>query len=165
MKPLSLLVLRHAKAVRDGHSGDDRERPLTERGRRDAPTMGKVLRKLGFFPDIILCSPAVRTRQTVAPLVDKLGEKPPVQFEESIYEATAETLVELIANQTDVNCILVIGHNPGLEDLIALLSGGRTRLPTCGLAKLEFDISKWSEIHDAAGRIACLLTPSIIDDL
>lgn len=142
------------------------DRPLNDRGRKEAPIVGKAMRKLGYIPDRILCSPSVRTRQTLERLLEKLGADPPVEFRSSLYLASAGTMVEQIAGQADGDSVLLVGHNPGLEDLAGRLSGGgRLRLPTSALAVFEFDVDDWRDVAQVSGDLVCLFTAKALDAL
>lgn len=160
----TLLLLRHAKAEASSPDGQDRHRALAERGRKDAGRIGKAIRKLGAAPDVILCSPSTRTRSTVERLLEKLEQAPPTLFEPSIYEASDEDLLKLLRAQS-ADRVLIVGHNPGLERLAARLlssSPEAVRLPTCGFARLDFEIDDWRRVADAPGRLEWVLNPEIL---
>lgn len=165
----SLLILRHAKAEADSYDGRDITRSLASRGKEDAARAGKVLRKLELVPDLIVTSPAVRTVETVTELLGKLHHQPPVVEEPGIYEATAEALLGIIKKQNEGDRILLVGHNPGLEELIVRLvatSGGmQSWLPTCGMARIDFEVSSWSDIAAGAGSLIWLTNPEMLREL
>lgn len=119
---LRLMLIRHAKAGPHGAPGDDRARPLTGRGVRDAEKLGQRLAAADLRPDRVLCSPARRTSQTADGL-NGAGRPPLSVIQESrIYDASAGTLLELIGATSDDVCFLaLVGHNPGLADLAARL--------------------------------------------
>ncbi|MCX4240568.1 SixA phosphatase family protein [Paraliomyxa miuraensis] len=145
-----LIVLRHAKSDWDTKAQGDHARPLNERGRRDAPRMGKRLRELGWVPQVVVSSDAVRTRETWARIEDALGGEPTVTFTSAFYlagiEAIRAALSELPGN---VETAMVIGHNDGWENALYELSGVRVRLTTCNAALLHTTAEHWS---DAAAR-------------
>lgn len=164
----TLLVLRHAKAEADSSDGHDLHRALALRGRKDAELAGKTLRKLGLVPDRILSSPSTRTRETVEIVVAKLKESPPVVYEDSIYDASVGALVHVLRAQEDSDCLLLVGHNPGLEQLLErLVSGGRATvsLPTCGMARVDFPVDNWNQIVEQPGELVWLLTPDVLKSL
>jgi len=143
-----LLLLRHAKALRDTPGLPDRDRPLAPRGRRDAAAVRHAMRALGLVPDLILVSPAVRTRQTLAAL-EPWDDTPLVEFLDPLYLADAAALQAVLADVTEtVRSVLLIGHNPGLHELARRLAGPTQsdaarrladRYPTSAL--VEFAIS------------------------
>jgi phosphohistidine phosphatase len=164
-----LIVLRHAKAENMAPDGTDIHRPLSERGHRDAMITGKSLRKMEILPDLVLCSPATRTRQTTEGLLQKLKCHPPVQFVESIYEASVSQLIDLLAQQQEPETILLVGHNPGVEELVSQLiapsAPPHLRLPTAGIARIDFAINQWSELPSATGELVWLASPDLLRPL
>ncbi|GIH90884.1 histidine phosphatase family protein [Planobispora siamensis] len=150
----TLIVLRHAKAVHTPGLSDP-ERPLTERGERDARKVGEALATLGLRPDLVLCSPSVRTRQT-AELVLPGG---PIEFERDIYEAYADELLELV-RRTDpqVRTLLLVGHNPGVHELVLGLTSrdGDTGFPPGAFAVIETD-DEWAGLD--SGRAVTRWNP------
>lgn len=164
-----LLLLRHAKAERSQPGGRDHDRVLTERGRADARKLGGYLARHAFVPDRALVSTSVRTRETWALLAAAFDKTPPVSFEDGIYDATPQSIVqEIKSTGSDIGTLLVIGHNPGLQELAAMLvaSGdidARERLgedfPTAALAAISFAVQDWSGVHPHGGRLEHFLTP------
>ncbi len=156
----TLLLLRHAKSSWDDVSLRDFERPLADRGKRDAPRMGEELRLRAPLPDLIISSPAARARQTAQAVVDAGGLTARLEFNESIYGATSAELMRLIRRMPDtVDCALMVGHNPGFEEVVSRLTGSDERMPTAALACIEFQIDHWNDLEDGAGRLVWLLTP------
>jgi phosphohistidine phosphatase len=145
-----LYLLRHAKAAPDD-GGGDHERPLAVRGKHDAPAMGQWIAKHGFRPDLVLCSSARRTAETLDLVLPHLVPTPRVQLDPGLYHAPAEAILDrIISSAGTAEAVLVIGHNPGLEDLAADLAGdtkiGRQLaggLPTCAFAAFESRESDW----------------------
>lgn len=119
-----LILLRHAHAEPAAPGEDDRSRGLTAGGEADAERTGAWLKRQGAAPDRVLCSPAARARATCARVLHALGNGPPVAEDARIYGATPASLLALLDERQDDRRILLVGHNPGLEDLVALLSGG-----------------------------------------
>jgi len=165
-----LMLLRHAKS--DWPTGvADHDRPLSPRGRHDAPRVGEEMARRGLKPDLALVSTAERTRETYA-LVEAFLAGAPVRFEPALYGGQAEAILRVIRTTPDaVSSLLVIGHNPGLEAAAALLIGeGPERLrdrlgekfPTAALAVIAFDRS-WHRIERGCGRLKLFLTPSDIE--
>ena len=137
-----LILLRHAHAGSHTTGPDDRDRVLSEVGVQEARAAGAWLREQGLLPDRVLCSPAARTRETLAVLGD-LGVVE-VREEPSIYEASPGTLAALVDANRDANRLLLVGHNPGLEQLAALMHSGQTGdyrgMPPGGIAVLRLPV-------------------------
>jgi len=156
----TLMLLRHAKSDWDDQSLPDFDRPLANRGKRDAPRIGKAIKKRGLIPDLIVSSPAARARQTIESLVSAAEFDVSPQFDESIYGATAADLMKLVRRLPDSNsCVLLVGHNPTFEQVVARLSGTVEHMPTAALACIEFQVDRWEDIDDGQGKLSCFLTP------
>ncbi len=156
----TLLLLRHAKSDWDDTSLRDFDRPLAARGERDAPRIGKALRKRGALLDLIISSPAVRAKATIEAVIKTAKLKLEIRFDETIYGASSPELMRLIRRLPDGNsCVLLVGHNPGFEDLVGRLTGSHERMPTAALACIEFQIDHWEDLKDGEGKLAWLLTP------
>jgi phosphohistidine phosphatase len=155
----TLIVLRHAKAAH-GLGMADAERPLTQRGRRDAEAAGHHLRDLGLAPALVLCSPATRTRQTLDGL--RLGAESKVSYEPRIYDNDVDLLVDLIrAAAGDAGSLLLIGHNPSLHQLVADLGAADVdHFPTSACAVLTVE-GPWAELAPGAAALSSYWTPKI----
>lgn len=164
-----LLLLRHAKSTWDDPSLDDFERPLAPRGRRAAPQMAAVLVERGWAPDAALVSPAARTRETWALVAAALPAPPEPVFPRALYLASAAVLLDALRHApAAADSLLLLGHNPGLERLAALLAGPgsdpdalgalRAKFPTAGLAVLETE-GGWASLEEGGARLAAFLTP------
>jgi phosphohistidine phosphatase len=138
---IRLLLVRHAKAVPDGGVGGDHARVLAERGRRDAARLGIRLLDHGWIPDRVLCSDAARTRETwlcVSEALRRAGHEPEVTFDRRLYLADPEQIAEVGRDLGPAaGCLLLLGHNPGWEQLAAQLCGDTEPLPTAGTLLLE----------------------------
>jgi len=162
-----LYLVRHAKSSWDHPGLDDFDRPLNERGMRDALDMGKYLAKLGVLPDAIVTSPAVRARQTseaLAPAmrisVDNLRE------DGRIYAASVPVMLEVIREWDETwNSVMMIGHNPDIAELAMMLTGEPVgRVPTCAVMEIEMDATCWADILAECGMLASKSTPKVIQD-
>jgi phosphohistidine phosphatase len=155
-EPRRLLLLRHAKSA--WPDVPDSERPLNDRGRRDAPAMGRWLLSSGYVPDLVLCSTASRTRETWDLLAPALEAGPPVRFEQRIYEASALSLLHLLRESGNgYRTVMLIGHNPGIAELaigVAQMADGpegepleraREKFPTAAVAVLDFQ-GEWADL-------------------
>ena len=156
----TLIALRHAKSSHEDESLEDIDRALNERGIGDAKLMGGVIRKRKIQPDIIVASPAERVRQTadLALKAARLNVEP--TFDKRIYEASARGLLKVLMELNDTsNTVMLIGHNPGLEDLLERLTGEAITLPTASLAGVELNVEHWTEVRTGAGKLTFRVTP------
>lgn len=161
----TLLLMRHAKSDWGDVSLRDFDRPLAERGERDAPRMARELSARGPLPDLIISSPAVRARQTAEAVIRASGLNVPLEFESSIYEASTSELMKVARSIPDAPaCAMLVGHNPGFEGMVARLTGAEERMPTAAIACIEFDIDRWEDVEDGQGRLVWLATPRTIKD-
>ncbi len=165
----TLLLLRHAKSSRDDPGLEDFDRPLAPRGREAAPRIGAFMHDRGFIPDLVLCSPAHRARQTWDLVAPALAAPGSVRFDKRIYLAESDGLLERArAVPARVGSVLMVGHNPGLGELACLLTGRgakrdiarlRRKFPTGALAVLRFDVARWSQIAPRGGELVLLAVP------
>jgi len=166
-----LLLLRHAKTERPQPGERDHDRKLTERGRADAPIIGAYMAHHRVVPDIALVSPATRAEQTWALMATAFRKSPRVVMEQRLYNAAAETLIEIITATDDARTVLIVGHNPGMQDLaVQLIASGdvetreriKEKLPTCGLVVLDFPFDDWSRLRPSSGRLDRFVSPRLI---
>jgi phosphohistidine phosphatase len=149
-----LLLLRHAKSSWEDSSLPDFERPLNKRGLRAAPLVGLFLRERKIRPELVICSPAKRTRETIALVLEAAGIKPELRYDERIYEASAQSLLEVVSQiEAGKREVMLVGHNPGFENLLERLTGERERMSTAALAQIILDIENWSEAPSKGGRL------------
>lgn len=166
-----LFLLRHAKAVPTGKEKADFDRPLNERGQDDALKMAALFEDQGFNPEAILCSPSLRTRQTLAPLLTLLDDAK-TEFPDDLYLIDAPKLLKRLRKQaTQLSTLLVIGHNPGIEDLALVLADPeadgdaaglarmREKYPTGSLAVLKLKIDDWSGLGPGTCRLEAFVRP------
>ena len=153
----TLLILRHAKSSWGDPSLADHERPLNARGKRDAPRMGRLARDERLGPDLIISSDAVRARLTAEAMAEAIGYRRQILLDARLYHASpAEILAALRrAVQDDVSTVMIVGHNPGLEELMAQLTGDREPIPTAALAQIALPIQRWADLHPST-RGACV---------
>ena len=161
----TLLILRHAKTQPDAPAGDH-ARELTERGHRNAAAMGAYIHNRAGMPDVIITSDATRALQTAEIVAEAVGFTSPLTVQPRIYTADVDTLLALVRSILDeVDTAVIIGHNPGFEELAEALAGNHdqgVRLPTAGLALLEFDVERWDAARAGAGRLREVATPRTI---
>lgn len=168
-----LAILRHAKSSWDDPGLDDFNRPLNERGWKAARRLGREMEKRKMKFDLVLSSTSARTRETIDGVQRHYDFDAPIKFEQDIYLANKPTLLALVRSLDDkVKAPLIVGHNPGLEMLIADLTedddqGFRQRikgkLPTGALTILELDAKHWSEVGKGRGKIVELILPKELD--
>lgn len=156
----TLFILRHAKSSWDDPDSADFDRPLNERGLRAAPFMGNLMRERALRVDSILSSPARRASQTAAMVKEAAGFAAEIRYDRRIYEASPNTLLYLLAESDDaLESVLLVGHNPGLEGLIKILTGGIQPMPTAALAQIELNIDSWREIAAGSGKLISIARP------
>ena len=151
----TIVLIRHAKSDKKSKKNGDFERPLSKRGKKDAPLMGKIL-KSHVTPDLILTSPAERAMQTAQSIASEYGlNGETVQANLNLYMEPKSIMLNVI-KQTDnrYNTIFVVGHNPGVTDLINYLSlESVDNLPTSGAFAVSFDTESWADIDSASGKL------------
>jgi len=166
---LTLSLLRHAKSSWDNPNLRDFDRGLNERGRDAAPRMGAYMAAHGIVPDLILCSPSVRTRQTLELVLPHFAAHPPVLYEDAIYLGAPSTLLKRVRKLDDVvKHAMIVAHDPGLHHLAMDLSGSgdsellqslAAKFPTAALAVIAFRGGRWSKVQPGAGRLTLFMTP------
>jgi phosphohistidine phosphatase len=157
----TLFLVRHAKSSRDEPALSDKDRPLNDRGKRDAPKMGKGLAKREVTPDLILSSPAERALETAQIIAKKLDYKlADIVVEEGLYATGADDLLRVIRKVgAKRKSIMLFGHNPELTVLAHRLSSKITHLPTCAVAEFRFDAKSWSNTGKKKAVKVALHTP------
>jgi phosphohistidine phosphatase len=156
-----LLLLRHAKSSWKDESLADQDRPLAKRGLRDAPRVGKLLNDANLLPDLILSSTARRARQTVELVTDAAGYTGEVSWLDDLYAAAPEEILELLsALPAYYTTVMVVGHNPGLEELMALLTDQVDSLTTAALAQIDLPLDGWDQLTDETqGKLVNIWRP------
>lgn len=156
----TLLLLRHAKPSPTSPTGDDRDRPLVAEGRTQASGVGQLLIQQQLTPGRIICSTAVRARETISLVSEAASLTAAPGFDARLYNADAERVLEVVSEVEDeAGTVLVVGHNPGLAELITLLTGESKSMSPATLARLDLDIEEWGEPLTAAGRLVFALPP------
>lgn len=147
----TLLLVRHAKSSWGDPALDDHDRPLNERGLRDAPRMGRLLHERGIRPDVVVTSTAARALATAELIAAELGvDAASVVQEPRLYAAPADRIVRVAAALDErADTAMLVAHDPGTSDLANRLDAGIERMPTCAVAQFTFDIEYWSELEDA----------------
>jgi phosphohistidine phosphatase len=168
-----LLLLRHAKAERAQPGEEDHDRVLAERGRTDAARLGAYLVRHGLVPDLALVSTSTRTRETWSLVTKAFNQAPPVRFDERIYESSPQAILTVVCEAApNATTLLVVGHNPGLQELAAtLIASGdvdaRRRLkeefPTAAVAVITFAADGWRGVHPHGGRLEHFVGPKWLE--
>lgn len=156
----TLFILRHAKSSWDNPDLSDFDRPLNSRGLDAARFMGELIYERKLEPQVIVSSPAKRAKQT-AILVKEIAEIPkPIIFDERIYEASSLSLFNLVREFDDkYESVLIIGHNPGLEDLLRVLTRELRIMPTAALSKVNLDVENWADLSMNTGTLEFIIRP------
>ncbi len=152
----TVYLVRHAKSSWDYHTLRDSERPLNDRGLRDAPFMAKLLRKKGVKPDAIISSPAVRALTTATFFKNELGiEGSDIIIKDEIYEAFSSTIVDLIQKLPDnLNTVMLFGHNPTFTSVANIFSEEYiSNMPTCSIVRIDAAISNWSDFKEGKANL------------
>lgn len=156
----TLFILRHAKSSWDFPALSDFERPLNDRGEKAAPFTGDLMKDKNLVPHLIVSSPAERAKQTAMLVKDSAEFDAEIQFNDKIYEASPQSLMYIITEfDNEFDSAMIVGHNPGFESLVRILSGENPRMPTATLAVIELDIENWSEISANCGKLKEFLMP------
>ena len=156
----TILLLRHAKSSWDDPALEDFDRPLSERGVNDSKLMGKYARRQKVSADLVLSSPATRAKHTTELFLAAAGLKNTPVYDERIYEAEVRRLLGIISDLDDANdTVLLVGHNPGLEDLCEHLTGHTRKVPTASLTCIELSADKWNGPKVGTGELKWRMTP------
>lgn len=144
-----LLILRHAKSSWKDLTLSDHDRPLNKRGKRDAPRMGELIYEQDLVPDLMLSSTAKRARMTAEAVSEACSFEGEIKFLRDLYQADSENIIQILSDLEDeLMRVMVVGHNPDLEELLELLTGEYERLPTGALAQIQLPIEHWSELDE-----------------
>ena len=150
----NLLLMRHGKSSWKDTSLSDHERPLKKRGRKDTARIAKLLSKKDLVPQFILCSNAKRARQTAKILMDESDFGGDIEYLDSFYMAEPAIFYEKLRLLPDVESVMIIGHNPGLETLLQLLDGNISSLPTAAVSIISLPVDSWEDIdEDTTGEL------------
>lgn len=171
----TVYLLRHAKSSRKDGAREDFDRPLNKRGRDAAKAIGEYMARERIVPAQVLCSSAKRTRETMERLQEAVGGAVPVRFEKGIYMAEEAGLLRRLKRLNDsLGSAMLVGHNPGLQQLALLLAadadgdGLRSQLqakfPTAGMAVIETPVERWADLKPGCGRITAFVLARDLDE-
>jgi phosphohistidine phosphatase len=162
----TLYLLRHAKSSWKDDSLRDFDRPLKERGRQAAKLIGRQLAAEKLDSPYVISSPAMRARETSEIVLKSAGLRFEPVYDERIYEADRRRLLEVLSGlEEEKKVVLLIGHNPGMEELLEFLTGERQQMTTAALAKIKLRSSTWQEIREEDGHLEWLITPKKLQSL
>ena len=170
----TFLLVRHAKSSWDDPALGDFDRPLAPRGEQAAPRIARDMRDEGLAPDLVLCSPARRARQTWALMAPAFDGDIPIELRRELYHAAPHGLLEALREAPDeAATVLMIAHSPGMEGLAIGLSGPGSdavalermsaKFPTAALAAITFDGDRWSDIGENGGALTRFVSPRELD--
>lgn len=166
---LTLTLFRHAKSSWDHANLTDFDRPLNERGEHDALIMGRYLAEHKLIPDLVMCSAARRTRQTLDLASADWPVKPLTEYSEALYLATTDTMLGLLRNlEGHPAHVMIIGHNPGMHSFAMNMAGTgeadaryalSSKYPTAAIASITFDAENWPDVRSGKGTLRLFITP------
>lgn len=166
---LTLSLLRHAKSSWSNPALPDRERPLATRGVTDAPLMGKAMAERGIDPELVLCSSARRTRDTLDLVLPELRVEPKIVYVDALYHGSPEEMLEMLHGiQPGASRVMLVGHNPEIQAFALDLVGSgpkhfrdrlKTKYPTAGLAVINFVSGLWKSVSVNSGTLNLFLSP------
>ena len=153
-----LLLMRHAKSSWKDDKLADFERPLNDRGRKAAALIGRYIAQENISIDLVVSSPAVRARQTIEHVLRAAKKSVELRFDQLIYEATSMRLLEVISQVEDERkSVLLVGHNPGMEELLGTLVGGEQHMPTASLAIVSLQSKKWDKVSGSKADLTAFI--------
>ncbi len=151
----TLHLLRHAKSDWSEPAVADHDRPLNQRGKQARTIVAKHV--AGWKVDLVVCSTTRRARQTAKPVVGVLGCR--VQYEEALYATVAERLLEVVGALSDRDeSVMLVGHNPSLEEFTVMVCGQSPNYPTAALGTIDLSIERWDEVSPGCGTLAAFVT-------
>ncbi|HSD92965.1 MAG TPA: histidine phosphatase family protein [Methyloceanibacter sp.] len=166
---LTLSLLRHAKSSWKNPALADIDRPLATRGENDAPLMGRAMAEHGIDPELVLCSGARRTRDTLDLVLPELRVEPKVVYDDALYHASPETMLQMLhAVHPGMDRVMLVGHNPEIQAFALDLVGAgpkhfrdrlRAKYPTAGLAVINFAAGLWKSVDVNSGTLNLFLVP------
>lgn len=162
-----LLLFRHAKSSWEDEGQDDFDRPLSARGRKAVPLIAAYLREHGLCPDLVLCSTACRARETLALALPFLQGEATLRMEDSLYLASSARLLNRLRKVDSQSAlVMIVAHNPGLQDLALTLAAAgdglaqvRSKFPTAALAEIDFEARNWTSLQRQSGILTRFVTP------
>jgi phosphohistidine phosphatase len=157
----SVLILRHAKSSWTHPELNDHDRPLNKRGKRDAPLIGELLKNEQLIPEYIISSNAKRADSTAKIVAKAAGYKGEIALNQSLYAARPAAYIDVLRHLSNEYArVLMVGHNPGLEELVSMLTGESHSLSTCSLVHIQLRVNKWTEMDNKTkGKLSGIWHP------
>jgi len=157
----TLFLLRHAKSSWKQPDMNDHDRPLNKRGKKEAPMVGKYLKENELVPDLILSSTARRAHETAQAVAEESGFEGQVELYQDLYLSDMACYLDILQRLPETaDRVLVVGHNPDLDELLTLLTDVTQHMTTAALAQIILPITSWDELNEATdGRLETLWTP------
>lgn len=158
-----LIFYRHAKSDWTSPSGGDLSRPLAERGRHAADRMGQLLSDSGQVPDLALCSPAVRAKQTLERSMAAGRWRCDVQYDDDLYGGGCASVLTVIrAQHDDISSLMLVGHEPTWSEMVSrMIGGGVVEMPTASMARIDVIAGHWKDVDVGCGHLRWLLQPKL----
>jgi phosphohistidine phosphatase len=161
----TLFLLRHAKSGWKDAGMRDFDRPLIARGKKATSAMGRYMRENDLRPTLIISSPAERAKETVERFMEGGRLTSELRFDERIYDASVERLFEIVTQiDEQADSCLMVGHNPGFEELVQHLTGQQETMPTAALAEIRLDVDKWRQVRPGSGKLERFVRPKELDE-
>jgi phosphohistidine phosphatase len=161
----NLYLLRHAKSSWKDESLADFERPLSGRGQRACLAIARFIVSDNLDFDLAICSTAVRARETMDLIKQRAKLRTEVRYDERVYEATASRLLQVVSEiESDKKSVILVGHNPGFEELMLSITGERLAIPTGALSQIDLKVSKWSDTIVGKGTLSWIVKPKDLED-
>lgn len=160
----TVIIVRHAKSSWADYNLADVERPLNRRGKFDAPLMANIMKEHGYEPEKIYLSHSKRTRSTVKPIAQTLEiDKKNITVTTSLYHGYEDDYIDIISEEdNDINCIMLIGHNPGITYIANSCQGASIdNVPTCGVIKVESVIDNWKDFSFPSSKLTSFIYPKM----
>ncbi len=159
--PELLILMRHAKSDWGDNSLSDHDRPLNQRGLRDAPVMSCWIASENYVPDRVLSSSATRTKQTIRDMLPAWNTQPDVSFSDSLYLSSPETILNTICSDSHGRSrVMVLAHNPGISQLTSMLASKPIDMPTAAIAVFRVNLARWSELSSESDiELVCFMSP------
>ncbi|RMD52569.1 MAG: histidine phosphatase family protein [Nitrospirae bacterium] len=156
----TIILVRHAKSKKGPDYPDDFKRPLSSRGKKNAISAGEFLKKQGIMPELIISSDAKRAKKTTKRVISAMGYNGDVVFKRDLYLEGFKAYIDVLKKLDDsIRTVMLVGHNPDLEELVYKITGEEVIIPTAGVVRIEVDLEHWRNIEDVEGELVFLEKP------
>ena len=159
----TIYLMRHGKSIRGPEYKNDFERPLAERGKRDAVLMGELVRQLGMIPDLIISSSAKRALKTAKRAATALKYKQDIESLKDLYLSGSQAYIEVLKRMDNsLKSVMLVGHNPDMEDLVQILCDDVVTMPTSAVVRIDVEMDNWSDAGSVKGKLLLKATPKAL---